>query len=184
MPALPRIRNWSLLLGIGLVLGAVAGADVRAERTTLGRPGYLVIGGVRDTTETYAFRTEPGPGPGRRSLVWPEGTLTLPDSLVLEPYGESDVGLACRPALAGVGSSGQLVLRDGAFQVSEPLVISDGVFELHVARGTLEIRGDRIRYRRPDAEARRNKAQILFLAGLLLLIVVLMRRARQVARSR
>lgn len=153
-------------------------------RTILGRPGYLIITGVRDTTSGRPYRPREGPGPDRHALVWPEGTLSLPDTVILAPFGRDDVGVACGPELSGVGNRGQLVFRDGVYNVSEPLVLSDGVVELQLAGGSLEIRGDQLRYRRPDPDARRDKANLLLMAGLLLLVLVLMRRARQLAKKR
>lgn len=178
---------FACLVGVLWLLGAaVSAAAVRGEgsdntRTTLGQPGYLVIEGVRDSTS--GFRWQAGPGPGRHSLVWPEGTLGLPDSLEVEDYGRRDVGVACRADLSGVGGSGQLVFTDGLYVVSEPVVLADGVLELHLSGGELEVRANRILYRRPVVVDRSHQANYIFLAGLVLLIIVLMRRARQQLRK-
>ena len=45
------------------------------------------------------------------------------------------------------------------------------------------MRGDQIRYRRPVVEDRTTQANYIFLAGLILLIIVLMRRARRGLRK-
>ena len=163
----------------GLMVGGVARADT--ERTILGRPGYLVIEGGRQ--ENGDFRWQAGPGPGRHSLVWPEGTLSLPDSLELGQFGEQDAGISCGPQLSGVGASGQLLFRDGSYQISEPVLLADGVLELHLSAGELVVRGDQIRYRRPQVEESKTQANYIFLAGLVVLIVVLMRRARHQLRK-
>ncbi len=147
-----------------------------SERTSLGRRGYVVIEGGRDTTA--GFRWQEGPAPGRHSLVWPEGTLSLPDSLTLDDFGQLDAGLACAEDLSGVGASGHLVFRDGSYQISEPVLLADGVLELHISAGELIVRGDQIRYRRPQVTETKTQANYVFLAGLVVLIVVLMRRAR------
>ena len=127
--ARPRCGLAAAVLLMLWALLAVAGT-ASASRTELGRPGYLVISGVRDTTLAGVFVAQEGPGPGRHALVWPEGTLSLPDSLVLEAFGAADVGLPCGPALSGVGGSGRLVFQDGIYEVSEPLVLADGILEL------------------------------------------------------
>ncbi|MCK9997273.1 MAG: hypothetical protein KAH56_13440 [Candidatus Krumholzibacteria bacterium] len=152
--------------------GAVAGDDAR----TLGRPGYLVIETARDSAA--GFRWEAGPGPGHRSLVWDQGRLTLPDTVEFEDFARHDIGVPCTARLEGTGASGQLVLRDGIYPVSEPVVLSDGRLELSVSSGELEFRGAGIRYRRSMDEAGKFRSGLLLLAGMTLLVVVLLRRAR------
>ena len=163
-----------LLTAIVLLLAGTAAAQ--SGPLVLGQPGYLIISGARDSTGTYVWQD--GPGPGRRSLVWPEGTLSLPDTVFTEPYGRQDLGLPCRAEMSGVGKSGSLVFSDGDYTVSEPIVVSDGILELHLAAGRLEVRGSQIRYRRPDVAEPKTRANLILLAGLALLIIVLMRRAR------
>jgi len=148
---------------------------------TLGQPGYLVIEGVRDSLSEFSWRE--GVRPSRRALVWPEGTMTWPDSLSLDDFGRSDVGIVCRAELSGVGNSGRLIFADGVYPVSEPLLLADGVVELHVSGGELEVRGSQIRYRRPQIVDNSQKANWVFLCGLILLIIVLMRRARKKMRA-
>jgi hypothetical protein len=172
---------WAAVGAAVMPLSAAGGPE---DRTRLGRPGFLIVTGVRDSADGRVFQPQAGPGPGRHALVWPEGTLSLPDSMRLEPFGRADVGVACGPELSGVGNGGRLVFRDGAFPVTEPLALSDGVVEMHVSAGVLEIRGDQLRYRRPDPAKRQDRANMIFLAGLVLLIVILMRRVRLRARGR
>ena len=160
---------------------AAGSAPAADERTVLGEPGYLVIEGVRDSASTFSWQD--GPGPDRHSLVWAEGTLSLPDSVELDDYGRQDVGLACGPELSGVGSSGHLVFTDGLYLISEPVVLADGVLELHLAAGELVVRRNQIHYRRPEIVDSRSQANYIFLAGLVVLIVVLMRRARKHLRK-
>jgi hypothetical protein len=176
-------RSRGLLTGCLLLGLAVATpASGQGGRTVLGRPGYVVISGVRDSTAGFVWQD--GPGPGRHSLVWPEGTLSLPLDQGLENFGADDAGIACQPELSGVGDSGRLLFQDGIYQVSEPILLSDGVLELHLAGGKLEVRGDQIRYRRPPPpKETRSRADYIFLAGLVVLIVVLLRRARSGARK-
>ena len=177
-------RAWGMVLALFLGLGVVPGlADEKpAGALYLGRPGYLVIEAARDSTA--GFRWEDGPRPGFRSLVWDQGRLTLPDSLEPENFARQDIGVPCTAQLAGSGASGQLVLLDGIYPVSEPVTLSDGRLELQVSAGELEFRGARIRYRRAVAENRTFKAGLLMLAGMTVLVVVLLRRARLKAAER
>jgi hypothetical protein len=169
-----------VFLGLGVVPGLAD--EEPAVALYLGRPGYLVIEAARDSTA--GFRWEDGPRPGFRSLVWDQGRLTLPDSLEPEDFARQDVGVPCTAQLAGSGASGQLVLLDGIYPVSEPVTLSDGRLELQVSAGELEFRGARIRYRRAVAENRTFKAGMLMLAGMTVLVVVLLRRARLKAAER
>ncbi len=174
-PGTKTMVAWGAAFAVCLVLaGTPAVADDTAR--TLGRPGYLVIEAARDSAA--GFRWEAGPGPGHRSLVWDQGRLTLPDTVQFEDFARRDIGVPCTARLEGVGASGQLVLRDGIYPVSEPVVLSDGRLELRVSSGELEFRGARIRYRRVMDEAGQFRSGLLLLAGMTLLVVVLLRRAR------
>ena len=179
MRAFPRgtgkLRVWSTVLVVCIFLAVFTAAADEAPRT-LGQPGYLVIEAARDSSA--GFRWEAGPGPGYRSLVWDLGRLTLPDTLEAENFGRYDLGVLCTARLEGSGASGQLVFRDGIYPVSEPVVLSDGRLELRVSAGELEFRGARIRYRRPVAEAGPYRSGLILMAGMTLLVVVLLRRAR------
>lgn len=169
-----------LILLLGGNWGFAGPAAAQSGGQTLGQAGYIVIENGRDAA---GFRWQEGPGPGRHSLVWPEGTLSLPDSLELDEFGPHDAGIVCRAELSGVGGSGQLVFQDGVYQVSEPLLLADGVLELHVSAGELIVRGSQIRYRRPHSEDRKTRANFIFLAGMMVLIIVLLRRARSRLRK-
>lgn len=169
--------------------GAVAGQDARTPGAAprLGRPGFLILASARDSTVGYARR--PGPGPGQYSVIWGGGQLVLPDSMTLEPFGQSDLGLPTREDLRGSGADGALTFRDGRFTVDQPLLLTDGVISLYVADGELEIRGPQIRYYPPTAPATGKKvadprAGFLFLSGMVVLILVLLRMARLRSRGR
>jgi len=176
-----RARRVAVLWIVASASALIVSVGVSAPQTLLGRPGYVVVEGVRDST--LGYRWQDGPVAGRHSLVWSSGTLSLPDSISLEPFGRWDGGVACAPSLSGVGGSGRLDFSDGIFRISEPLLLADGVLELHLAAGELEVRGSQIRYRQPPLKVDNTKANYIFLAGLLLLIVVLMRRVRRGLRK-
>jgi hypothetical protein len=178
--AMPRpILRFNLVGLILMSMLAVVPKSVVANNS-LGRDGYLIIEGVRDSLSE--FSRQDGPKVGFSALVWPEGTLSLPDSIAFDDFGLSDVGTPCLAALSGVGNSGRLVFEDGIYPISEPVLLADGILELHLSGGELEIRGTQLRYRRPQVEDKSQKSNLIFLSGLVLLIIVLMRRARKKLR--
>lgn len=142
----------------------------------LGSSGYLVIEDVRDPNAGFHWASVGTDG--FRTLTWSEGELILPDSLQSEDFSLHDLGVVCATNLAGTGASGQVVLTDGIFTVSEPVVLSDGILELRVTGGELEIRGAMVRYRRPAEDSNGYGPGLLMLAGMTLLVIVLLRRAR------
>ncbi len=171
------VRLAALRIG-ALVLAASAALPLPARSgTELGRSGFLIITAGRDSAASFQWRA--GPGPGQRSLVWPDGQLVLPDSLFPEPYGALDLGVGVTRGLSGSGAGGRLDFRDGSFTIDEPLLLTDGTVSLLASAGTLEIRGAQLRYRPPLAKTSGTsdpRAGFLFLAGIILLVVVLMRR--------
>lgn len=172
---------WRGALAVCLVMSGAAAMADDAPRT-LGQPGYLVIEAARDSAA--GFRWESGPGPGHRSLVWDQGRLILPDTLDAEDFARRDIGVPCTASLEGTGASGRLVMRDGIYPVTEPIVLSDGRLELQVSDGELEFRGAGIRYRRTVDETREFRSGLLLLAGVTLMVIVLLRRARLKAGER
>jgi len=149
--------------------------------TELGMPGYLIMSSARDTTAGYQWNE--GPGPDQISLSWRQGMLTVPGSLVLEEYSLADLAVPVSAKLTGAGASGSLEWRDGTYEINEPVLLSDGQVNLLVSQGQLEVVGSRIRYRPPLSDNGQKpadpRASFIMLAGILLLIGVLLRRARQ-----
>lgn len=147
----------------------------------LGHSGYLIMTAARDSTAGYQWLD--GPGPDQISLTWLDGMLTLPDSLVLEPFAEHDLAVPVSGALAGAGAGGKLQWQDGTFTISEPILLTDGVVQLLASAGELEILSSRIRYRAPESVPPEPgtdlRASLMMLAGVALLIAVLLRRARR-----
>lgn len=160
--------------------------------TALMEEGLLVIADAQDSTTV--FRWESGPGPKMLSLIWPEGRLTLPADLALQGDSHGNLGVPLRVGFGGTGSDGPFAMVDGTHAFSESLAFTDGRMQWVVSEGTLEIKGSVIRYLRPwgsdsgnDSSPRspqEQKANFLLIAGLLLLIAVLMRRARQKTRRK
>jgi len=164
-----------LLLGAGAVAALCCSVPpAQARAVTLGHPGYVVITSGLDTS--LGYRWELGPAPGQRSLIWADGHLALPDSLELESLRDVDLLVPVTGELGGLGNSGRLVFREGIFPVSEPIHLSDGRIELYLKAGELEIQGQRVRYTAPAAKRSDPKAGYVFLAGMVILVFVLLRR--------
>jgi len=164
---------------VGICAAGPAGAEPDAPDTTsgaLGTEGYIIIEGAREPGGGFIW--EEDTRPGHRVLTWEGGRLVVPDSVEVGNFSRGDLGIPCGRNLAGAGGSGQLVFRDGIFTISEPVVLGDGTLELNLVAGELEIRGAVIRYRRPAGREGFTKPGMLMLAGMALLVVVLMRRAR------
>lgn len=171
---LPAICCLATLSLTGVAAVSVASAANDGE-VTLGRPGHVIISAGLDSTR--GFQWQRGPGPGQRSLTWAQGVLTLPDDQEVESLLEVDLVVPCGDRLSGLGQTGRLVFRDGIYEVSEPVLLSDGVLQLYITAGELEVRGPRVRYTAPREQTKDPRAGYVFLAGMILLVVVLLRRA-------
>ncbi len=170
------------LVLIGLP-GNVLGQSSEFSQFALHQPGVLIITAARDTTAGFEWR--PGPGSGRISLVWQGGVLSVPGTLAMEAYPDLDLGVPLLAGFSGNLEEGPLVFDDGVYPILENLVMSDGVVQLVVSVGELEIHGPRFRYTSSGKKTLDEpKANFLLIAGLLLLIGVLLRRARQILRKR
>ena len=99
MFSVPNPLRVSVLVLLVLVTAACP-VVAQEGRTILGQPGYVIIEGVRDSTSEFIWQD--GPAPGRHSLVWAEGTLSLPEGLELDAFHEIDDGL--RSATRAPGS--------------------------------------------------------------------------------
>jgi len=181
-----RSRFLPALLAILLAGSTTAPARSSEPGRTLGHPGYIVIVGAAAASDTgEPFRWQDGPGTGQRSLVWSDGMLSVPAEFRLETFGPEDLAVPCGPDLAGGGHGGNLVFSEGTYEVTAPLLLSDGTVTLHAAAGELEILGQRVLYRAPPrVRVKDPRASYLLLAGLVLLTLVLLRRARQGFSSR
>ena len=168
-------RTTAALTAVLLLLAAGAAG---AEGVSLGHPGYLILAGAADSTAGYHWRD--GPGPDQRSLVWEHGLLTVPTDLALEGFGPRDLAVAVGAELTGASDGGDLLFQDGRYRISAPLLLSDRNLSFYAAAGELELVGERIRYLPPDMGERPDpRAGFIFLAGMVLLVIVLMRLARR-----
>jgi len=170
------LARWGSLVFLAILFAWGFSQAQSDETHSLGQQGYVVIEAARDSASGFVWVA--GPVEGFRSLTWEEGRLTIPVSFTVEDFGRGDIGFPCTRFLTGSGASGQMVISDGLFPVSEPVVLKDGLIELQVTEGELEIRGAMIRYRRPVTRTRDFRSGLLLLAGMTLMIIVLLRRAR------
>ena len=88
-----------------------------------------------------------------------------------------DLAIPCFEALSGLGQTGRLLFKDGIYQISEPVVLSDGRLQLYLTAGELEVKGTRVRYSAPAGKSRDPRSGYVFLAGMIVLVLVLLRRA-------
>lgn len=145
-----------------------------------------------DGTGTGVLWVLPGP---RAPAVWTEGPdgaascLSWPGGLLLAPRGalrlsgpDGAVGLACGDGLHGYAGGRHLLLAPGRFVVREPLVLTDGSWQLFLTRGELEIANDRLLVRAGRGAAGDPRAGLLLLLGLLIVVFVLTARGRALAR--
>lgn len=187
------VRTISILISLTLFSWVQVGAQEMPAGTRtgqpLGRAGFLILVSARDSTSGY--HRQDGPGAGKVSLVWEGGQLVVPDTMTLESFGARDLGVRTTAQLQGSGGAGVLEFRDGSFTVDQPLLLTDGIVSLFVARGQLEIRGAQIRYVPPTVtETSTGKkppdpvAGFLFLAGMVVMILALMRMARLRSKGR
>ena len=181
-----RIRSprWILLTGLLIPLigdGPVLAADEEGP-LTLEQPGFVILSAALDSTSGYTWQL--GPGVGQRSLAWPHGVLTLPDSLPVESLRGVDLVVPCTGDLSGLGHTGSLVFQDGIYNVSEPLFLSDGTIQLYLTAGELLVLNQRVRYTAPVEKGRDPRAGYVFLSGMVLLVVILLRRAALKSRNK
>lgn len=176
---------------LAAILLSLATGTQAQERFGLEDDGLLILTAAQDSTS--GFRWENGPGPSQLSLIWPEGRLTIPADLAMESDPSGDLGVPLQAGFTGTGPGGGVDLRDGRRIIRESLAFTDGRVHWVVSGGRLDIAGPNLRYRRAQEPAtgepegalgRDQQADFLLIAGLLLLIAVLLRRARSKTRRR
>jgi hypothetical protein len=132
---------------------------------------------------TAGYRWLPHPERSRRLLVWPEGFLSVPESLTLRGVEDDDLELPYAAGLRGFSGTKGLVFAPGDYPLDDPLLLDDGRFQLFAAAGRLTIAADRIFYARP-VPRRDPRADYLIAAAILILSLVLLARARARTRRR
>jgi hypothetical protein len=181
--ALGRGETGSLVVLAGACLLLLAGpvSAPAQEGRTAGREGLLVVEAARDTSQD--FRWIERPEVRRRWLVWSSGMLSVPDSLQVTDFGVADLMVPYSPQLAGLSAGRRLLFTPGRYRVRGTTYLSDGRLDLILSAGELRIEAGRVVYSGAVAD-RRQRAQYLMLAGIVILVTTLMLRARSRLRRR
>ncbi|MCP4293437.1 MAG: hypothetical protein GY780_16545 [bacterium] len=175
------LRLWGLLIFLIFPLHSY-GQDFSAnERFRFDGSGVLIISSARDTTGF--FNWGPGPGTGRISLHWEGGFLSVPDTLAMEAYPNNNLAVPLKAGFSGTVKNKPMLLEDGIYPITGNVVLGDGTVQLVISTGELEIHGPRVRYRHQESDLNKTRANFLLIAGLLILIVVLLRRSRRILRK-
>jgi hypothetical protein len=171
--------SWIALALLGGVVAAQPAHEMSGLRAT--RPGVVIVAAARDTAA--GFRWLHQPERSRWLLVWEEGLLTLPDSLLPATDGEPDLTVPYRAGLRGFSGTRGLAFVAGSYPIEAPLLLDDGRIQLFTAAGDLDIATDQIRYRRPTTTTGR-RADYMFLAAIVILSFLLLLRTRSQRRRR
>ncbi len=141
----------------------------------------LIVEAARDTTA--GFRAQDLLDLERRALTWPNGVITMPDTMAWLDYENN--GLAFRldgEHLTGVGAAGRFTGQVGSYKIDTPLYLTDGQLVACLAAGRIEVDLDRIVYH-PKGKRRDQRGDLLLLGGIILATTVLLRSARRRTRS-
>lgn len=157
-----------------LLMAATGSVDAKAESLE------LVIEAARDTTQGFAARDLERQS--RRLLAWPEGVVSLPDTVVWRQGGATGLAFQLDGArIAGGSAAGLLQLVPGRYDLDTPVYLGDGTISAMFSAGRLEITPGRILYRRPASRIAR-RGTLFLLAGLVLATGVMLRAARRRTR--
>ena len=165
-------RMVPLLTAVLIAVAVTAGAQAESLE--------LVIEAARDTTQGFAARDLERQS--RRLLAWPEGVVSLPDSVVWREGGAT--GLAFRldsAKIAGGSAAGLMRLVPGRYDLDTPVYLGDGTISAMFSAGRLEVTPGRILYRRPASRIA-SRGTLFLLAGLVLATGVMLRAARRRTR--
>lgn len=165
MMTIPSDRR-GLIAGALLLIAGLCGAEAGA------RSYVLVIEAAQDTSQ--AFRAIELLELERRALVWPEGMVSLPDTMAWLEAGSSSLAFTLHPNdLVGFGAKGRFHVRPGTYVLDLPLMLADQQVIAVLTAGRLEIQDDQIIYRRP-ASGRDTRGDYFILGGLILATAVLL----------
>jgi hypothetical protein len=145
------------------------------------KPGLLICEEARDSTRDFTWIILPGTG--RRSLVWEQGAITVPEGLSPEEFGVADIAIPYSQQLTGVSAGRRLLFESGRYVIKQPLLMIDGANYYFFSAGEILLEEGRIVYRRED---RREdpRASYLLLAAMVILVAVLLFRARSILSKR
>jgi hypothetical protein len=177
----PRLIVVATILILALNTGGFAATG--DPSFVLGDVGFLVVTAAQDTAS--GFQWVDGPGDSRRSLIWDNGLLNIPNDHSFEGFGAFDLAFSCNGTLGGAGKAGRLLMTDGQYKINEPLLLTDGTVFFFADAGLLEIVATRVRYFAPEVKKSIDpRSSFALLAGLLILIAVLVRRSRRIIKKK
>ena len=170
-----------LFTSVTLLSGMVpVWAEAESENIHPARPGLIVIEAAADSAAD--FRWLDLPAVGTRCLVWDSGILNLQAGQEMGRYGVADLTLPYSLDLTGISEGRLLIFEAGRYEINQPLLLADKGVQLFLTRGEIEIETDRLVYRQtqPPTDPR---AQYMLIAGIVILITILMFRARSRLRE-
>lgn len=144
--------------------------------------GQLLISAGADTSAGFRWLALPDLQERYLCLTWAEGVLLLPAGTEVTPFGETGLLVPFGANLVGTSAGKRLLFAPGRYRISQPSLLTDGSLSLYITAGELVIEEGRIVYRLRES-AGELRAQYLLLAGIVILITVLLMRARSRLRQ-
>ncbi len=160
-----------MVAGLLVVLLVVGPPSARAESL------LLVVEAARDTTA--GFRAQVLPELGRRALTWPDGVITLPDTMAWLEHDADGLAFRLDPEqFTGVGAGGRFTGQAGSYKIDTPLYLTDGRVVICLAAGKLDVTADQLIYRH-HGRRRDQRGDLLLVGGIILATAVLLRAVRR-----
>jgi len=160
---------------MALILSLIASA-----RPATAESIQFVIEAARDTTSEFVAM--PLAKLGAQALAWPEGVVTVPDSLEWLDYGEASLAFTLDGSrLVGAMVEGIFAADPGRYDVDTPIQLSDGRITACLTAGEIEVKPGLIIYRRPH-QGRDPRADFMIVGGLVLATAVLLHGVRRRTR--
>lgn len=161
----PCVAGWAILAWSALAV---------ASPTRVGEPALrLVIGHARDGARGFVAREQQALE--QRVLAWPEGVVSMPDSLPWLAEGDEDLAFSLIPdRVTALGADGVLPLVAGRYDIDMPIMLTDGRLTAFLAAGRLDVGAEALHYRTPTPPVARG-GTLYVLAGVALATVVLLR---------
>ncbi len=160
---------------LALVLMAISLAPPAAAESM-----QFVVEAARDSTS--GFVALPLTALGAQALAWPEGVITIPDSLEWLDFGPASLVFTVDGSrLVGAAVGGIFTAEPGRHDPDPPLQLSDGRITACLAAGEIEVAPGRITYRRPD-QGRDPRGDFMLVGGLVLATAVLLHGVRRRTR--
>jgi hypothetical protein len=162
------------MIALAMFLCLICG---QAVADGIGHEGRIEIEGLgedlgRDRDETT----------GLRYWSWKKGCLIVSDPDLIVAQGEDIISFDYGESLRGISNARRVKLKGGQYDISTPLLLSDIGFQLFINAGTLDLEHGLLRI--TQEKPRNRRADYIFLLGVLLLTLVLLRNARRKSGKR